>query len=60
MRLVREKTQDSRVEAKLMSSKNQGTYGSGVNDMVLELTDPNDAGIIKKWPADEIIRLVLQ
>ena len=60
VRLVNEKAKEVSVEAKLVSSKNKGTYGSGVNDLVLELADPNDAEVIRKWPADDIIRLVLK
>ena len=32
-----------RVVAKVVSQKNRGMYGSGVNDVLLELTEPADA-----------------
>ncbi len=59
VRLVNEKTKEVSVEAKLVSSKNKGVYGSGVNDLILKLTSPNDADVIRKWTADDIIQLVL-
>ena len=46
------------VTAKVVSAKNRGAYGSGVNDMVLELKRPEDTKVLAAWTADAVIRLV--
>ncbi len=60
VRLVNERTQQAGVAAKLVTSKNKGLYGSGVNDMVFELVTPEDTETLAKWAANEIIRLLPQ
>src|SRR5262249_30538165 len=45
------------VSAKLVSQKNRGSYGSGVNDIVLELAKPDDARILAKWTG-AVVRLI--
>ena len=46
------------VAAKVVSAKNRGTYGSGVNDMVLELKRPEDAKVLPGWTGESVIRLI--
>jgi gluconolactonase len=46
------------IEAKVVSQKNRGTYGSGVNDMVLELKQPEDAKRLAAWVSESVVRLI--
>jgi gluconolactonase len=46
------------IAGKVVSQKNRGTYGSGVNDMVIELSDEKASAVINKWPRNEVIRLI--
>jgi hypothetical protein len=50
--------QGSGVEAKVTFRKNRGTYGSGVSDMLLELSHHEDAGEIRKWLGGQGVRLI--
>jgi len=45
------------VAARVVSQKNRGTYGSGVNDVVLQI-DEAAAKTLAKWPRTEVARLV--
>jgi len=46
------------IAAKVVSQKNRGTYGSGINDVVLELSDDKASAAISKWPRSEVVRLL--
>ncbi len=46
-----------RIEARLTFRQNRGTYGSGVTDVVLELTNAADAKKLKEW-ANRLVRLI--
>jgi hypothetical protein len=46
------------VEAKLVSLKTGGPYGSGPTDVVLELRRPADARAVKKWLGGNMVRLL--
>ena len=46
------------VAGKVVSQKNRGTYGSGVNDVVLELDRADDAAMIEQWTQRQIVRLI--
>ncbi len=47
-----------RFAGKLVSQKNLGTYGSGVNEMVVELADEKAAATVAKWPRTDVVRLI--
>jgi gluconolactonase len=46
------------IEAKVAAQKNRGAYGSGVNDVVLELLRSEDARTVEKWTGDGVVRLI--
>jgi gluconolactonase len=46
------------IEAKVVSQKNRGAYGSGVNDIVLDLRRDEDARAVEKWATDAVVRLI--
>ncbi|MCE9531812.1 MAG: sel1 repeat family protein [Planctomycetes bacterium] len=48
---------DFRVEAKVVSHKNRGMYGSGVNDVMLKLVRPEDAGRLRER-VTQVLRLI--
>jgi hypothetical protein len=48
------------VAARVVSQKNRGAYGSGVNDIVLELLRPGDGPVVAGWAGDAVVRLVPQ
>lgn len=48
--------QGETVDVHILSQKNRGVYGSGVNDMLLHLDRPDDAKRIESWPADAVVR----
>jgi hypothetical protein len=47
------------MSAKLVSQKNRGSYGSGVNDIVLELATADEAATVSKWADGSVVRLIL-
>ena len=47
------------VPVSVVSQKNRGTYGSGVNDMLLSLKQPNDAARVAGWPVGATVRFRL-
>ncbi len=46
------------IEAELVTRKNLGTYGSGVNETTLKLKHPADAKKLAAWKKSQIVRLV--
>jgi hypothetical protein len=46
------------VAGKLVSQKNRGSYGSGVNDVVLELATKEDARVVATWKSGAVVRLI--
>jgi hypothetical protein len=46
------------IEAKVVSQKNRGVYGSGVNDVVLELKRPEDGKALASWMGEAVVRLI--
>src|SRR5262249_48728900 len=44
------------VTAKVVSQKNRGSYGSGVNDVVLELARKEDARQVTAWAEGPVVR----
>lgn len=47
------------IAAAVVSRKNQGTYGSGVCDLALDLADEKDGALAMKWPFEQPVRLWL-
>ena len=48
------------VTARVLVQKNRGTYGSGVNDVVLKLDRAEDAAVVELWMQRQIVRLIPQ
>ncbi len=46
------------IEAELVTRKNLGTYGSGVNETVLKLKNPADAKKLAAWKKSQVARLI--
>lgn len=46
------------IEAELVTRKNLGTYGSGVNETTLKLKNPADAKKLAAWKKSQVARLV--
>lgn len=46
------------IEAELVTRKNLGTYGSGVNETTLKLKNPADARKLAAWKKSQIVRLI--
>ena len=46
------------VEAELLTRKNLGTYGSGVNETTLKLKNPADAKKLAAWKKSPVVRLI--
>jgi gluconolactonase len=44
--------------ARVVSQKNRGAYGSGVNDIVLELLRPEEGPYVATWVRDAVVGLV--
>ena len=45
------------IEAELLTRKNLGTYGSGVNETTLKLKNPADAKKLAVWKKSQVARL---
>ena len=45
------------IEAELLTRKNLGTYGSGVNETTLKLKNPTDAKKLAAWKKSQFARL---
>ena len=48
------------VAGKLVSQKNRGSYGSGVNNVVLELATTEDGRVVATWTGGAVGRLILR
>ena len=48
------------IPARIVSQKNQGTYGSGVNDVVVELERAGDSRTVAGWADGAVVRLIPQ
>lgn len=46
------------IEAELVTRKNLGTYGSGVNETTLKLKNPADAKKLAGWKKSQVSRLL--
>jgi sugar lactone lactonase YvrE len=46
------------IEAELVSRKNLGTYGSGVNETTLKLKNPADAKKLAAWKKSQVVRVI--
>ena len=46
------------MEAELVTRKNLGTYGSGVNETTLKLKNPADAKKLAAWKKSQVVRLL--
>jgi len=46
------------IEAELVTRKNLGTYGSGVNETVLKLKNPADAKKLAGWKKSQVARIL--
>jgi gluconolactonase len=46
------------LEAELVTRKNLGTYGSGVNETTLKLKNPADAKKLSGWKKSQVLRII--
>jgi hypothetical protein len=46
------------IEAELLTRKNLGTYGSGVNETTLKLKNATDAKKLVAWKKSQVVRLI--